>query len=214
MGSTAAWKMPNGATSNTSGWNPCSRSRLRRSVKLSTFPNGGRKCCRSRITRAAPPSTPYTSPGSRHRRLGAVASSHLGGVGLDLMPAILAPNDQRDLGSGSIAERHRRAGVGFHSASASRQTGYMQHGHRISESNVQSGQWRRTTSSGRTGRSRNLLAAVSSVLTSVKEWQFSTGLAACRDHSVSLVPPVIKKLGTKLGTKRVPRFAIMGVMRF
>jgi hypothetical protein len=30
------------------------------------------------------------------------------------MPAILAPNNQPDAGGGSIAERHRRAGLGFH----------------------------------------------------------------------------------------------------
>jgi hypothetical protein len=49
-----------------------------------------------------------------HGRFGAVPSSHLGRVGLDLMPAILAPNDQPDLGGGSIAERHRRTGIGFY----------------------------------------------------------------------------------------------------
>jgi hypothetical protein len=38
-------------------------------------------------------------------------------VGLDLMPAILAPNDQPDAGGGSIAEGHRRAGLGFHASS-------------------------------------------------------------------------------------------------
>ena len=46
--------------------------------------------------------------------IGAVPSSHLGGVGLDLMLARLAPYDKPDLGSGSGAERHRRAGLGFH----------------------------------------------------------------------------------------------------
>jgi len=45
-----------------------------------------------------------------HRRFGAVLLGHLGGIGLDLMAAILAPNDQPDAGGGSIAERHRRAG--------------------------------------------------------------------------------------------------------
>jgi hypothetical protein len=49
-----------------------------------------------------------------HGRFGTIPSSHLGGIGLDLMPAILAPHDQPDLGGGSIAERHRRAGRGFH----------------------------------------------------------------------------------------------------
>jgi hypothetical protein len=47
-----------------------------------------------------------------HWHFGAIPSSHLGGVGLDLMLAFLAPNDQRD--SGSTTERHRCAGVGFH----------------------------------------------------------------------------------------------------
>jgi hypothetical protein len=43
---------------------------------------------------------------------GAVPSSHFGGIGLDLMRAPLAPDDQPDAG-GSIAERHRRAAIGF-----------------------------------------------------------------------------------------------------
>jgi hypothetical protein len=42
--------------------------------------------------------------------------SHLGRIGLDLMPAILAPHGQPDAAGGSIAERHRRAGFGFHVA--------------------------------------------------------------------------------------------------
>jgi hypothetical protein len=45
---------------------------------------------------------------------GTVASTHLGRVGLDLMLARLAPDDKADLGSGGAAERHRRAGLGFH----------------------------------------------------------------------------------------------------
>jgi hypothetical protein len=45
---------------------------------------------------------------------GAVPLGHFGRVGLDLMAAILAPNDQADAGGGSVAERHRRAGLGFH----------------------------------------------------------------------------------------------------
>jgi hypothetical protein len=49
-----------------------------------------------------------------HLRCRAVPLGHLGGVGLDLMPAIFAPNDQPDAGGGSIAERHRRAYFGFH----------------------------------------------------------------------------------------------------
>jgi hypothetical protein len=45
-----------------------------------------------------------------HSSFGAVSLGHFAGVGLNLMLAILAPNDQPDLGGGSIAERHRRAG--------------------------------------------------------------------------------------------------------
>ena len=49
--------------------------------------------------------------------VGAVPSSHLCRVRLDLMLARLAPHDKPDLGSGSATERHRRAGFGFHFAS-------------------------------------------------------------------------------------------------
>jgi hypothetical protein len=49
-----------------------------------------------------------------HGRFGAVPSSHLGGIGLDLMLAILAPHDQPDLCRGSASERHRRGVFGFH----------------------------------------------------------------------------------------------------
>jgi hypothetical protein len=48
-----------------------------------------------------------------HSRFGAVPLGHLGGIGLDLMLAFLAPNDQPDAGGGSVAERHRRAEFGF-----------------------------------------------------------------------------------------------------
>jgi hypothetical protein len=54
---------------------------------------------------------------SQRRYIGvrsAVPLGHLGGIGLNLMPAILAPDDQPDAGGGSVAERHRRAGLGFH----------------------------------------------------------------------------------------------------
>ena len=47
-------------------------------------------------------------------RFGAVSLGHLGRVGLDLMLTVLAPNDQPDAGGGSVAERHWRAGFGFH----------------------------------------------------------------------------------------------------
>jgi hypothetical protein len=45
-----------------------------------------------------------------HGRFGAVLLGHLGRVGLDLVAAILAPNDQPDAGSGGATQRHRRAG--------------------------------------------------------------------------------------------------------
>jgi hypothetical protein len=45
-----------------------------------------------------------------HGRFGAVLLGHLGRVGLNLMAAILAPNDQPDACGGSVAERHWRAG--------------------------------------------------------------------------------------------------------
>ena len=48
-----------------------------------------------------------------HGGPGAVPSRHFGGIRLDLMLAFLAPDDQPDAGGGSIAERHRRAGLGF-----------------------------------------------------------------------------------------------------
>ena len=35
-------------------------------------------------------------------------------IGLDLMPASSAPEDKPQLGLGRVAERHRRAGFGFH----------------------------------------------------------------------------------------------------
>ena len=50
----------------------------------------------------------------KHGHFGAIASSHLGGVGLDLMPASFAPDDQPHAGRGGNAERHRRAAIGFH----------------------------------------------------------------------------------------------------
>jgi hypothetical protein len=49
-----------------------------------------------------------------HGRFGAVTSSHLGRVGLNLMLAFPAPHDQPDACGGSVAERHRRAATGFH----------------------------------------------------------------------------------------------------
>ena len=55
-----------------------------------------------------------------HGRFGAVPGSHLGGVGLDLMLAFLAPDDQPDLGRGGDAERHRRATIRFHGCAIER----------------------------------------------------------------------------------------------
>jgi hypothetical protein len=48
-----------------------------------------------------------------HGRFDAISSGRLGGVGLDLMLAVLAPNDQSDACGGSVAVRHRRAGSDF-----------------------------------------------------------------------------------------------------
>jgi hypothetical protein len=45
-----------------------------------------------------------------HRRCRAVPLGHLGGVGLNLVAAILAPDDQPDAGGG-VAKRHRRAAI-------------------------------------------------------------------------------------------------------
>jgi hypothetical protein len=49
-----------------------------------------------------------------HGRFDAISSGHLGEVRLDLMLAVLAPNDQSDACGGSVAVRHRRAGVRLH----------------------------------------------------------------------------------------------------
>jgi hypothetical protein len=48
-----------------------------------------------------------------HSRFGAVPLGHLGRIGLNLMAAILAPNDQPDAGAGGTTQRHRRAGLGL-----------------------------------------------------------------------------------------------------
>jgi hypothetical protein len=45
---------------------------------------------------------------------GAVSSSHFGGVGLHLVAAFPAPYDQPHTGRAGSAQRHRRAGLGFH----------------------------------------------------------------------------------------------------
>ena len=47
-------------------------------------------------------------------RFGAVPSRHLRGIGLDLTAAIPAPDDEANVSRSGVAERHRRAGLGFH----------------------------------------------------------------------------------------------------
>jgi hypothetical protein len=44
----------------------------------------------------------------KDRRFGAVASSHLGGIGLHLMLASLAPNEQPDAGYGGVSQSNSR----------------------------------------------------------------------------------------------------------
>jgi hypothetical protein len=46
--------------------------------------------------------------------LGAVSSRHFGGIGLNLMSAFEAPDDEPNTGSRRAAECHRRAGFGLH----------------------------------------------------------------------------------------------------
>jgi hypothetical protein len=58
------------------------------------------------------------------RHFGAALGSHLGGIGLDLMLAFLAPDDQPNLGGGSVAERYRWAGLGFRKVDRSRSPAY------------------------------------------------------------------------------------------
>jgi hypothetical protein len=53
----------------------------------------------------------------RNRHVGAILLRHLGGVGLDLMAARLAPHDQPHAGRSRVAERHRRPGSRFHQPS-------------------------------------------------------------------------------------------------
>jgi hypothetical protein len=51
--------------------------------------------------------------------------SHRGGIGLDLMVAFPAPYDQPEMSSGSVAERHRRAGISLDARSFSTITGRL-----------------------------------------------------------------------------------------
>jgi len=46
--------------------------------------------------------------------VGAVSSGLLGGIGLDLMLAVFAPDDEPNRGRGGVAEGHWRPAVGLH----------------------------------------------------------------------------------------------------
>jgi hypothetical protein len=46
--------------------------------------------------------------------LGAVSSRHFGGIGLNLISALEAPDDEPNTGSRRAPEGHRWAGFGFH----------------------------------------------------------------------------------------------------
>jgi hypothetical protein len=46
-------------------------------------------------------------------RFGAIPGSHLGRVGLDLVPAFLTPHDEPHAGRSGGPERHRRAAIGL-----------------------------------------------------------------------------------------------------
>jgi hypothetical protein len=59
--------------------------------------------------RAHKPSVPLEDA-----RLGAVAAGELGWIRLDPVLAAPAPYDEADAGRGGAAQRHRRAGLGFH----------------------------------------------------------------------------------------------------
>jgi hypothetical protein len=72
---------------------------------------------------AAAPGTDESLPPLEDARIGTVAACKLGGIRLDLMATISAPDDQPDTGPRHAAERHRRAGFGFHRAAARRGTG-------------------------------------------------------------------------------------------
>ena len=60
-------------------------------------------------SRAHEPILPIENAGSR-----AILSRHLDGVGLDPVPARLAPNDQPHARRSGVAQRHRRSGMRFH----------------------------------------------------------------------------------------------------
>jgi hypothetical protein len=75
----------------------CQRWRYPRLVPVTTISTSD---CHSENRRAG-------SRQSRTGRCGAIPSSHLGGIGLDLMAAVAAPHDQQDTGRSSIAGHHR-----------------------------------------------------------------------------------------------------------
>jgi hypothetical protein len=59
--------------------------------------------------RADQPRTPIG-----HRRLGTVSPRLLSRIGLNLMAAVSAPNNQAEARAGSVAQRHQRPTIGFH----------------------------------------------------------------------------------------------------
>ena len=71
------------------------------------------------LTRRQPHKAAHKPRGPiRHGGLGTVSLRLFGGIGLDLMLAVLAPNDQPDAGGGSVAERHWRAAKDMVAANA------------------------------------------------------------------------------------------------
>jgi hypothetical protein len=63
---------------------------------------------------AAASGTDQPTAPTDNRRFGTVLSSHIRGIGFDLMAAIVAPHDQPHVSRSGIAERHRRGGTRFH----------------------------------------------------------------------------------------------------
>lgn|SRR5271165_360558 len=70
------------------------------------------------LTAAAPGADQLSAP-VENSDLGAVAACMITGVGLDLMPAISAPDDQPHAGRSGVAQRHRRAELRLHERSTS-----------------------------------------------------------------------------------------------
>ena len=74
---------------------------------------------RSPVTTISTARLPQREQTSRSRQsgtgvLGAVSFGHFGGIGFDSMAAFPTPDDEPNMGSRRTAERHRRAGLGFH----------------------------------------------------------------------------------------------------